>query len=117
LGKPFKIGKLISERKRNGQLKGATETNDERNEKADRLLFSSWKQYCRRKYRKSAGREHRSGSENGSETDNGMGHSESDISKLCPAARVLKGLPIRGGSVQGAENDMAGWLRKLGEIE
>jgi hypothetical protein len=46
-----------------------------------------------------------------------MGHSESDISKLCPAARVLKGLPIRGGSVQGAENDMAGWLRKLGEIE
>jgi hypothetical protein len=32
-------------------------------------------------------------------------------------ARVLKGLPIRGGSVQGAENDIANWLRELGEIE
>jgi flavodoxin len=47
----------------------------------------------------------------------GMGHSESDIKKLCPDARVLKGLPIRGGSVQGAENGIADWLRKLGEIE
>ncbi len=47
----------------------------------------------------------------------GMGRSESDIKKLCPDAKVLKGLPIRGGSVQGAENDIANWLRKLGEIE
>ena len=47
----------------------------------------------------------------------GMGHSESDIRKLCSDARVLKGLPIRGGSVQGAENDIANWLRKLGEID
>jgi len=46
-----------------------------------------------------------------------MGRSESDIRKLCSDARVLKGLPIRGGSVQGAENDIANWLRELGEIE
>ena len=47
----------------------------------------------------------------------GMGHSESDIRKLCSDARVLKGLPIKGGSVQGAENDIADWLSKLGEIK
>jgi hypothetical protein len=46
-----------------------------------------------------------------------MGHSESDIKKLCPDARVLKGLAIRGGSVQRAENDITDWLRKSGEIE
>jgi flavodoxin len=46
----------------------------------------------------------------------GMGRSESDIRKLCSDARVLKGLPIIGGSVQGAQNDIANWLRKLGEI-
>jgi len=46
-----------------------------------------------------------------------MGHSESDIKKLCPDARVLKGLPIRGGSVQRAKNDITDWLRKLGKIE
>jgi len=47
----------------------------------------------------------------------GMGHSESDIRKLCSDARVLKGLPVRGGTVQGAGNDIADWLGKLGEIE
>jgi hypothetical protein len=46
-----------------------------------------------------------------------MGHSESDIRKLCSDARVLKGLPVRGGTVQGAGNDIADWLGKLGEIE
>ena len=46
-----------------------------------------------------------------------MGHSENDIRKLCSDAKVLKGLPIKGGSVQGAENDIATWLKKLGEIE
>jgi flavodoxin len=47
----------------------------------------------------------------------GMGHSESDIKKLCPDARVLRGIPIRGGSVQNAESAIVDWLRKLGEIE
>lgn len=46
-----------------------------------------------------------------------MGHSERDIRKLCPDARVLKGLPIRGGSVREAEKDIADWLRGLGEIQ
>lgn len=46
-----------------------------------------------------------------------MGHSERDIGKLCPDARVLKGLPIRGGSVGKAERQIADWLRGLGEIQ
>ena len=46
----------------------------------------------------------------------GMGKSESDIKQLCPGATVLKGLSIRGGSVQGAENDIAAWLRTSGVI-
>jgi flavodoxin len=46
-----------------------------------------------------------------------MGRSESDIRKACPDASVLKGLPIRGGSVQRAEEDIADWLRELGEKE
>jgi len=44
----------------------------------------------------------------------GMGHSEQDINKLCPGAKVLKGLPLRGGSVRGAADNIADWLRKLG---
>lgn len=46
----------------------------------------------------------------------GMGRSERDIEKLCPAGSVLKGLAIRGGSVQRAEDEIANWLRTLGEI-
>ena len=46
----------------------------------------------------------------------GMGRSERDIRKFCPTARVLKGLPIRGGAVQGAESDIADWLNELNEI-
>ena len=44
----------------------------------------------------------------------GMGHSESDIRKICPDASVLKGLPIRGGDVQRAESDVADWLGTSG---
>ena len=47
----------------------------------------------------------------------GMGHSEGDITRLCPGAKVLKGLPITGGSVRGARNDISIWLRKLGVID
>lgn len=47
----------------------------------------------------------------------GMGHSESDIKKLCPGAKVAKGLSIRGGSVQRAENDISDWLRESGVID
>ena len=37
-------------------------------------------------------------------------------SKLCPGAKVGKGLPIRGGGVQKAENDITAWLRESGLI-
>lgn len=43
----------------------------------------------------------------------GMGSSERDIKRLCPNARVLSGLAIRGGSVDRADKDVANWLRKL----
>lgn len=46
----------------------------------------------------------------------GMGRSESDIRKLCPGAKVSRGLSIRGGSVQRAESDIAAWLRESGVI-
>lgn len=44
----------------------------------------------------------------------GMGRSESDLQKLCPGARVLKGLAITGGNVQGADAFIATWLRASG---
>jgi flavodoxin len=47
----------------------------------------------------------------------GMGHSESDIKKLCRKAKVLRGIPIRGGSVQRSGNDISAWLRELGLID
>ena len=47
----------------------------------------------------------------------GMGHSERDIKELCHDAKVLKGLSIRGGSVQSAANDISAWLRELGIID
>jgi flavodoxin len=43
----------------------------------------------------------------------GMGNSERDVKKLCPDARVLPGLAIRGGSVDRAEKDLAKWLKNL----
>jgi flavodoxin len=43
----------------------------------------------------------------------GMGRSERDINKLCSQARVLKGLAIRGGSVQRTKNDIADWLTQV----
>ena len=46
----------------------------------------------------------------------GMGHSESDIKKLCPSAKILKGLPIKGSSVQRAQKDIEAWLKKAGLI-
>jgi flavodoxin len=43
----------------------------------------------------------------------GMGSSERDIKKLCPHAKVLSGLAIKGGTVGKADKDLANWLRKL----
>ena len=42
----------------------------------------------------------------------GMGKSERDIKKLCPNAKVLSGLAIRGGSVTRADKELANWLKK-----
>jgi flavodoxin len=46
----------------------------------------------------------------------GMGKSERDIKTLCPRAKVLAGLAIRGGSVCGSDSDISEWLKKLGVI-
>lgn len=46
----------------------------------------------------------------------GMGSSEHDIKNLCPNAKVLTGLAIRGGSVGRADNDLTSWLKKLNLI-
>ncbi len=46
----------------------------------------------------------------------GMGRSERDIKKLCPGAKVLSGLAIKGSSVGRADKDLANWLKKLGLI-
>ncbi|MDP4276458.1 MAG: flavodoxin, partial [Bacteroidota bacterium] len=40
----------------------------------------------------------------------GLGNSERDIKKLCPNAKVLSGLSIRGGSVKNADNMLKSWL-------
>ena len=42
----------------------------------------------------------------------GMGSSEGDIKKLCPTARVEKGLAIRGGSVRHARSEIEQWIHK-----
>lgn len=43
----------------------------------------------------------------------GMGRSESDIRKLCPNARVEKGLAVNGSSCNGAESSVKKWLGSL----
>lgn len=43
----------------------------------------------------------------------GMGHSAADIKKLSPGSTILEGLPVRGGSVNRAHDDVIKWLRKI----
>jgi flavodoxin len=43
----------------------------------------------------------------------GLGNSERDIKKLCPTAKVVSGLAIKGSTVGRADNDVANWLKKL----
>jgi flavodoxin len=47
----------------------------------------------------------------------GMGRSESDIRKLCPAAKVAKGLAIQGEGVRKAEGAISDWLREAGMLK
>jgi len=42
----------------------------------------------------------------------GLGGSERDIKRLCPTAKVEKGLAIRGGSVNSAAGTIQSWLSK-----
>lgn len=46
-----------------------------------------------------------------------LGASVDDIKKLAPKATVLKGLPVRGGSVNNAASDIDRWLKELGMIQ
>ena len=43
----------------------------------------------------------------------GMGSSERDIKKVCPHAKVLSGLAIRGAHIGKADKDLENWLKKL----
>ena len=44
----------------------------------------------------------------------GLGRSVADIQKACAGATVSAGLAIRGGRVQGAEAEIAAWLKTNG---
>jgi flavodoxin len=44
----------------------------------------------------------------------GLGSSERDIKKLCPDAKLQKGLSIHGGSVVSSEKDIEAWLKENG---
>ncbi|SHG05352.1 flavodoxin [Dysgonomonas macrotermitis] len=46
-----------------------------------------------------------------------LGASVTDIKKMAPKATVLKGLPVRGGSVNEAMPDVQRWLKDLGLIK
>lgn len=43
----------------------------------------------------------------------GMGSSEADIRRLCPGARLLEGLPVRGRSVKSAGKTVDAWLQSI----
>lgn len=40
----------------------------------------------------------------------GMGNSVKDIEKLCPGAKIEKGLAIRGGSVESSQKEIEKWI-------
>lgn len=44
----------------------------------------------------------------------GLGSSERDIKMLCPTAKVLSGLAIKGSTIGRADDELANWLKKLG---
>ncbi|MHB8107112.1 MAG: flavodoxin [Candidatus Cryosericum sp.] len=43
-----------------------------------------------------------------------LGHSEKDLAKVCPAAKLLRGLAIKGSMVRSAQKDVSEWLRGVG---
>lgn len=44
----------------------------------------------------------------------GLGRSVGDLAKLCPRAKILSGLAVRGHSVKEAQGDVSAWLRRIG---
>lgn len=46
-----------------------------------------------------------------------LGHSVNDIKELCPDATILPGLPIRGGNVKNAGDDIQKWLKDNGIVK
>ena len=42
-----------------------------------------------------------------------MGRYASDIKKLCPKAKILEGLPVRGSNVKEAKGNVNKWLREI----
>ena len=43
-----------------------------------------------------------------------LGKSVADLAKLCPRAKIMEGLAIRGGCVRNAQNDLVQWIERLG---
>lgn len=43
----------------------------------------------------------------------GMGNSVKDIKRLCPGAKIGKGLALKGGSVNNAEPTIKSWLKEI----
>ena len=46
----------------------------------------------------------------------GMGHSEADIRKLCPDAKLGKGLAVTGSKVKAARPELERWLKRNQQI-
>lgn len=46
-----------------------------------------------------------------------MGRYASDIKKLCPKAKILEGLPVRGSNVKEAKGNVNKWLREIKVIK
>jgi len=46
----------------------------------------------------------------------GLGRSVTDIRQVCLRSMVLEGLAVRGGDVENARDEVAGWLRKTGMV-
>jgi flavodoxin len=43
----------------------------------------------------------------------GMGRSEQELARICPAARVANGLAIHGGHVQETDAEIKGWVKRV----
>ena len=42
----------------------------------------------------------------------GMGKSEADIQRLCPGAKIAKGLPIHGANVKEEKQKIIEWINR-----